>query len=167
MRLTTPAAVLSAMFIAAGGIIHLREWFEVYRHVPASTPGAAVVRVGFPVNAAASILLVIALVLVVRRASRLTHATIVIALAFQVASLATLFATRMGSVFGWSEPTWTPGAEQTRAVEAAAIVALLALAAVARRDRSSGHSQLGHLEDVMRRRDEDPRHAPAVAPTPG
>ena len=43
--------VVAAVFVAAEGI-HLREWLDTYRHVPASVPGAAVVRVGFPVNAA-------------------------------------------------------------------------------------------------------------------
>lgn len=140
MRSTTLMVVLSAMFIAAGGFVHLREWLDIYRHVPASTPGAALVRIGFPVNAAASLVLVIALVLVLRRPSRLTQPTILAALAFQAASLATLIATRVGSVLGWSEPTWTLGAEQTRAIEAAAIVALLALAAVTIHDRTSDHT---------------------------
>lgn len=142
--------VLSAMFIAAGGFVHLREWLDVYRHVPASTPGADLVRVGFPVNAAASLVLAFALVAVFRRPSRLTQPAIFTALAFQAASLATLIATRVDSVLGWSEPTWTLGAEQTRAVEAAAIVALLALATVSRRDRTSVHPHLGHFDVVPR-----------------
>lgn len=142
---------LAAMFIGAGGFVHLRDWLGIYRLVPASASGAAVVRVGFPLNAAASLVLVIALVLVVRRRSRLTQPVIFGALAFQALSLATLIATRVSSVFGWSEPIWTPGAEQTRAVEVAAIIALLALAALSHRDRTGGRSDrddaaLGHLE---------------------
>jgi hypothetical protein len=131
---------LSVMFISAGGFIHLREWLDIYRLVPADVPGAAVVRVGFPVNTAASLVFAIALVLVFRRHSRLTQPVIFAALAVQAASLATLIATRIGSVFGWSESTWTPGAEQTRAVEAAAIVALVALAEL------SGRNGIGDRE---------------------
>lgn len=127
---------LAAMFVGAGGIIHLRQWLEIYRQVPSNAPGAAVVRVGFPLNAAVSLAFVVALVLVltVRRSSRFAQPVILAAVVFQVASLATLVATRIGDVFGWSEPSWTPGAEQTRAVEIAAIVALLGLAALRRRE---------------------------------
>ena len=127
---------ISAMFIAAGGFIHLREWLDLYRHVPADSPGAAVVRLGFPLNAAASLILVIALIVTIRRPSRLTQPLFLSAIAFQAASLATLIATRNGSVLGWTEPSWTPGAEQTRAVEIAAIAALVAVAAFSRRDRT-------------------------------
>lgn len=42
-------------------------------------------------------------------------------------------------VLGWTEPSWTPGAEQTRIVEVAAIAALVALAVLSHRD-PSGHS---------------------------
>jgi hypothetical protein len=135
MRPTTLLAVMSAMFIAAGGFIHLTEWLDLYRHVPANSPGADVVRLGFPHNAAASLVLAIAVLLVTWRRSRLTHPVIFTAIAFQVASLALLIATRVGTVFSWTEPSWTPGAEQSRAVEAAAIAALLALAVLVRGDR--------------------------------
>ncbi|HVE93824.1 MAG TPA: hypothetical protein VNB24_02810 [Acidimicrobiales bacterium] len=128
MRSTTPLLALSAMFIAAGGFIHVRDWLGIYRFVPANLPGSSVVRVGFLVNAVASVVLVAALVFVVRRAPRFTYPAILAAIGFQAASLATLIGTRIGSVFGWSEPIWTSGATQTRAVEVGAIVALLALA---------------------------------------
>jgi hypothetical protein len=143
MQLTTPMVAVSAMFVAAGGLIHFLEWLDIYRHVPSSAPGAAVVRVGFPINAAASLLVVVALVLAFRRASRLTLAVILGALAIQAASLAALITTRVGSLFGWAEPAWTSGAEQTRAVEIAAIVALAGLAAIAHRhDRDRDLSDL-------------------------
>ena len=167
MRFTTPMVVLSAMFIGAGGFVHLREWLDVYREVPASAPGAAVVRIGFPLNAAASLLLVISLVLVFRRPSRLTQPVILAAIAFQAASLATLIATRVGSVFGWSEPTWTPGAEQTRAVEAAAIVALLALAALSRRDRTGGHWDVRDRDNIAPPMANDRDGTTIVVPVPG
>ncbi len=142
VRPETLFLALSSEFILAGGFIHLREWLDVYRRVPATAPGAAVVRVGLPLNTAASLVIVIALVLVVRRRGRLTQPVIFGALAFQVASLATLIASRVDSVFGWSEPTWTSGADQTRAVELAAIAALIVLAALSRHERTGGHSDL-------------------------
>lgn len=142
VRPRTLFLILSSMFVAAGGVIHLREWLDVYRHVPAAIPGAAVVRVGFPLNTAASFVLVVALVLVVWRPSRVTQAVIIGALVIQTASLAMLIATRNASVFGWSEPAWTRAAEQTRAVEVAAIAALLVLASLVRIDRRETRSLL-------------------------
>ena len=133
MQFTTPMVAVSAMFIVAGGLIHFLEWLDIYRHVPAGAPGAAVVRVGFPINAAASVLVVVALVLAFRRAAQITLLVILAALAIQAASLAALITTRIGSLFGWAEPAWTAGAKQTLAVEIAAIVALICLAALARR----------------------------------
>ena len=159
--------VLSAMFIGAGGFIHLREWLDVYRQVPASAPGAAVVRIGFPLNAATSLLFVICLVLVFRRPSRFTQPTVLAAIAFQAASLATLIATRVGSVLGWSEPIWTPGAEQSRAVEAAAIVTLLALAALSRCDRTGGHRDVRDRDDVAPPMANDRDGTTIVVPVPG
>lgn len=150
------------MFIAAGGLIHLREWLNVYRLVPADAPGAAVVRVGFPLNTAASIVIVIALVVVVRRHSRLTQPLIFGALAFQAVALGTLIATRSASVLGWSEPSWTPGADQARAVEIAAIAALLVLAALCRRDRTGLHSDL----DAEPHKANDHDSTPLVDPVP-
>ncbi|HVF76423.1 MAG TPA: hypothetical protein VM938_15410 [Acidimicrobiales bacterium] len=144
MPITTPMVVMSAMFVAAGGFIHARQWLDVYRHVPADAPGAAVVRIGFPLNAAASFLFVVALALVFRRPSRLTRPVVWAAVAFQVASLATLVATRVGSVVGWAEPIWTPAAQQTLAVEAAAIAALVVLALFSRRGQAAA-GPLPHL----------------------
>ena len=135
LRPRTLFLLLSSMFIAAGGFIHLREWRDLYRHVPASSPGADVVRLGFPISFAASLALVVALVVVVRRRSRFAQPVVIAAITFQAASLATLIATRVGTVLGWTEPSWTPGAEQSRAVEIAAIAALLALAALGPHDQ--------------------------------
>lgn len=167
MRFTTPMVVLSAMLIGAGGFIHLREWLDVYRQVPASAPGAAVVRIGFPLNAAASLVLVIALVLVFRRPSRLTQPVIFAAIAFQAASLAALIATRVGSVLGWSEPSWTAAAEQTRAVEAAAIVALLALATLSHRDRTGGRRDAPDRDDAGHHLANDRRGRTIAVRVPG
>jgi hypothetical protein len=147
MKLTTKATTLpllvAAAFVGAGGFIHLREWLDTYRNVPASVPGADVVRIGFPVNAGLSAVIVVALVVAAFAASRAMIALVAVAaVVFQAGSLATLILSRTGSVLGWSEPIWSPAANQTRAVELGAIVALagtLVLLAVAggRTDRSS------------------------------
>jgi hypothetical protein len=130
-------AFLASIFITAGGVIHLRLWLDLYRHLPASSPGASVVRVGFPINVAVSAVVAGALLFIAAR-PRSRAATLVIcaAVAFQVASLATLVATRTGSVLGWSEPSWIGGPEQSRAVEVGALLALVALAAVRRLGRA-------------------------------
>ena len=148
-RSLAPAAPLligAAAFTLAGGYVHLREWLDTYRDIPASVQGSALVRVGFPINAGASLLLAIALVLVAVRPVRRSALVVAAAVAFQAGSLATLIGTRVGTVVGWSEPIWTRGAEQTRAVEIGALV-LLALAVLVR----------------VRGRRSSPRHAVATA----
>jgi len=133
----------AAGYVAAGGYVHLREWFEQYRSVPASVSGAAVVRVGFPINAAVSVVLAALLVAAAVRLPRLAVPAIVATAAFQAAALALLVASRVGSVAGWSEPAWTLGAEQARAVE---IGALLSLAAAAGLGWMRARSRRVHLQ---------------------
>ncbi len=116
--------ISSALFVAAGGYVHFREWFDTYRHLPANVPGVAIVRVGFPLNTVASVLLVGALVFCMVRRSRFSPWVVASAIVFEVGSLLTLIATRTGNVFGWSEHIWTLGADQTRAVELGSIAAL-------------------------------------------
>ncbi len=127
-RFTAPLLVVAASFVAAGGYVHLREWLDTYRHVPAGAAGSVVVRVGFPLNAALSLVLAAALVYNACRRSRFTPHVIVAAVAFQAASLGVLIATRTGTFLGWSEPSWTLGADQTRAVQIGALVSLAAAA---------------------------------------
>lgn len=139
------AAVLlsAAVLILAGGYVHLREWLETYRDVPASVPGAAVVRVGFPVNAVVSLAIAVSLVATMLRLARYTTTIVLAAITFQAASLATLILSRTGSVFGWREPVWTHGANQARAVEIGALIALaaaLAIIRVQRRAATPSHS---------------------------
>lgn len=124
-------ASLAALFIAAGGYVHLREWLDVYRKIPAEQSGAFVVRVGFPVNAGLSLVVASAVLAVMtRRWSRFALPVLAGAFLFQGASLATLIATRTGSVLGWTEPIWTRGAKQSLAVEVGALVTLLGAAAL-------------------------------------
>jgi hypothetical protein len=125
-KATTVPLLVAAAFVGAGGFIHLREWLNTYRDVPASVPGADVVRVGFPLNAALSAVIAVALVVAAFSASRRFIVIVTAsALLFQAGSLATLILSRTGSVLGWSEHDWSPAADQTRAVE---IVALIAVA---------------------------------------
>jgi predicted transporter len=144
-QLITLLVILAALLVGAGGFVHLREWLDTYRHVPSSVPGAAVVRVGFPINAATSLVIALALVATIWRFGRHTTAVAAGAIAFQAASLGTLILSRTGSVFGWKEPVWTDGANQARAVEIAALIALVGVIAVerfvrtGRRIRSTGH----------------------------
>jgi hypothetical protein len=120
----------AALFIAAGGFIHLKEWLATYRHVPATVPGSALVRVGFPLNAAASATLAVALVACAFWPRRLTPVVVAAAVLFEVGSLTTLILSRTGSVLGWMEPIWTRGADQTRAVELGALMSLAAVIAI-------------------------------------
>src|SRR5688500_6817351 len=87
-----------------GGFVHPREWLETYRHVPASVAGAAVVRVGFPLSAAASVAIAVALAFCAVRRTRFTPHIIAAAMVFQAASLAALILTRTGSFLGWTDP---------------------------------------------------------------
>jgi len=134
-RTTTPLLLASAMFVAAGGFVHLREWLDSYRDVPAAAPGSAVVRLGFPVNAGLSLLVAAALVLTAFRLRRLAPYVVAGAVAFQAGALATLVVSRTGSLWGWAEPVWTLGADQTRAVEIGALVMLAFVAVAWRQER--------------------------------
>ena len=99
-RRTTPLLLVAAVFVAAGGYIHLRDWIEIYRSVPFSVAGAGVVRLGFPINAAVSVVLALALVVTVFRWRRFTPMVVGATLAFQAASLAALIVSRTGSLAG-------------------------------------------------------------------
>ncbi len=126
-KLTIPLVILSALFVAAGGYIHLTEWLDVYRDLPSETPGVEVVQVGFPVNVAVSVLAVVALGVAAWRLPKLLWLVVAGTVAFQVGSLATLILSRTGSVFGWTEPVWNDAANQARAVEIGALLSLAAL----------------------------------------
>ena len=65
------------------------------------------------------------------------------ALVFQAGSIAALVISREGSLFGWMEPTYTPGAEQALAVEIGAAVCLVALAGL------DGLRRRSHASPVM------------------
>ncbi len=135
-RLTGSMLFASAAYVVAGGYIHVSEWLEQYRFVPTSAPGAALVRIGFPVNAALSVVLAVVLVAAAVRLPRLVVPAAVGTMAFQAASLTFVIGSRIGTVLGWSEPVWTTAAEQTRAVEIGALLTLAAAVVVHRSARS-------------------------------
>jgi hypothetical protein len=124
-----PLLLSAAVYTLAGGYVHLRAWLDIYRHVPAQIPGAWVVRLGFPVTAAVSVVLVAALVVAATRVPKLALPVIAANAAFQMASLGVLIGTRVTSVFGWTESGWTGPAGQIRAAEAGTLV-MLGLTAV-------------------------------------
>jgi hypothetical protein len=129
-RITSLLAAAAALLVLLGGYVHAREWLDTYRHVPGGVDGAFVVKVGFPVNAATSVVLAVALLACVVRWHRHLPLAVAATFAFEAASLATLILSRTGSVLGWAEPDWTNGANQARMVEVGALLALGALAAV-------------------------------------
>lgn len=131
-RPTTPIVLFAALFVAAGGVVHVREWVDRYRHIPAAVPGSAVVRIGFPVNAAASFALAVALVVTLFVARRLATAVLACTAVFEGASLIALILSHTANLAGWMENGWTPGADATRAVELAALAALAGVAIVRR-----------------------------------
>ena len=126
-----PMILAAALFVLAGGYVHLREWLAFYRDIPAEVTGSAVVRLGFPLNAAASLVLAAGLVASVFVFRRLAPVIVAGSALFQVSSLAVLVQTRTGTVLGWSEASWTLGAKQTLAVEIGALACLAGVAIVA------------------------------------
>jgi len=125
-RLTLLLPALAAALVAAGGALHLRDWLRTYRAVPWEVPGAWVVRIGFPVNAAVSVVVGVVLVGAAIRFRQLLGAAIAVAICFQLASIGALVFSRHGGVFGWVEPGWTTQARQILGSEIAAVVVLLA-----------------------------------------
>jgi len=130
-RPVSPLLFAIAALVAAGGYVHLREWLGSYRTIPSAVPGAAVVKVGFPITAAISAVLAVFLIaMALRRQDWNRTAAVVLGATavFQVVSLAVLILSRTDSVFGWSEPAWTRGADQIRAVEVGALICLAQVA---------------------------------------
>ncbi len=111
--------------------MHLREWLGFYRQLPASIPGSAVVRVGFPVTAAISAVLALLLVFSALRGGHFVPYVVGGAFLFHGASLAALVASRNGSLLGWTEATWTGAAREATLAEIAAMVSLFAALAIA------------------------------------
>ena len=127
----SPLLLAVAALVAAGGYVHLREWLGSYRSLPSAVPGAAVVKVGFPITAAISVVLAVVLVATALRRqdwNRTAAVVLGVTAVFEAVSLAVLILSRTDSVFGWSEPAWTRGADQIRAVEVGALICLFQVA---------------------------------------
>ena len=138
----TPLALATAAFVAAGGFIHLREWWETYRDVPSSVPGSWVVRVGFPVDVALSVVAVSALVGAVWTGRRLAMVAGGI-LAFQVGASVAAVVSREASLFGWTENGYNAAVRQAFAVQAGAALCVVALMALAGVEAGWGRSRSG------------------------
>ncbi len=122
--------------------MHLREWLVLYRDIPSSISGADVVRIGFPLNAVASVLVALLLVASAFAGRKLRVAAVASAGMFQVASLLVLVLSRYGGVGGWVERDWTRGATQTLALEIGALALLALMTVVVAFDRRTGD---GHV----------------------
>jgi hypothetical protein len=120
-QLIRPLVGATIVYTLANGYVHLHEWLAGYRRLPASLSGSWVVRLGFPAAAATAIVLTAVLAVAATRRARFVVPALVLAAGFHAATLGLLIATRTGSVFGRSEPVWTPGANQTRLVAAAGL----------------------------------------------
>ncbi|HEV3401508.1 MAG TPA: hypothetical protein VG078_06760 [Acidimicrobiales bacterium] len=131
-----PLLVAAAVCTAGGAYVHLREWLALYRHLPATIPGSAVVRVGFPLHAVMAGGLAVLLLFCALRGGRLVRYVVGGTLAFQFGAVAALVVSRTGSLFGWSEATWTGGATEALLTALGAIASLgaaLVVGAVERR----------------------------------
>lgn len=126
-RVRTAIRVAAAVLVVIGGVLHLNIWRTDYRgsKLPGSVPGSFVVKVGFPVNAAASLLLAIALVVLAERL-----VVVIAGVLFEAACILTLVLSRGGGVFGWKEQGWGNKPTSVLVAEIAATVALVVLAAV-------------------------------------
>lgn len=130
LRLARPLLGLAALFVLAGGWVHLRDWAELYRKLPNQIPGVWVVKEGFLANVVASLVFAAAIAFVALRQTKRTNLVLAAVAGFQLSSLAVLILSRTGSVAGWNESTWTLGANQARAVEIGALLCLAAAAVV-------------------------------------
>lgn len=112
--------IAAAVFLLAGGLVHLQLWRSGYRGIPYIGPM-------FAANAALSALL--ALVIAVWTARGVAIAGI----AFAASSLGALVLSRTVGFLGFNETAWTDEAIKAATAEVGAIVALVVLSAAVRR----------------------------------
>lgn len=138
--LRTILRVSTAALVLAGGFIHYRLWQEEYKDLPAVVPGRWVARTGFPINAASSLLLAVALIAIgFSLFARLRPFVLLGALGLELGSIAMLVTTRYRAVFGWLEKAdWGTGPKRTIVVEILAVVGLLAVIVLDRDRRPAG-----------------------------
>lgn len=120
---STAWRIVAAVLVLLGGLFHYQIWDSDYREIPdGAVDGLDVVKIGFPVNAAVSVILAVLLVVVARR-----PIVWLAALLFELASIVTLVLSREASVLGWKEPDWNADAKKVLLVEALAVVVLALL----------------------------------------
>lgn len=134
-RLRRAVIGAAGLAVLAGGLLHLNTWNSDYREIPDGVvPGLWVVKVGFPVNTLASVLLAAGLIAVAFGAlSRIRLVVLGAALALQVGSIAALIVSRGPGIFGWSEKGWEGDAVQILIVEVVAAALLVAAFVLDRR----------------------------------
>lgn len=121
------ARVLAAAFVVGGGLVHLWLWQDGYRAVPK-------VGTSFLLNAAASGVVAVALVVFAR--GRTATAVSVIAVLFSIASAGALVLSRTTGFLGFTEKVWSDQSIQAFTAELGAVVAVaLILVDRARRSR--------------------------------
>ena len=124
--MTTVLRLVAAALVLAGGLLHYQIWDSDYRDIPdGALPGLDVVKIGFPVNAAVSVLLAVLLVVFARR-----PIVWLAALLFELACIVTLVLSRQASVFGWEETGYNDDAKKVLVVEVLSVVVLGLLLAV-------------------------------------
>ncbi|MCU1353881.1 MAG: hypothetical protein JWM05_3090 [Acidimicrobiales bacterium] len=135
--------VLAAVAVLLGGIWHYQIWDKTYRGLPDQIPGVWVVKQGFPINAASSVLL--AALLVATAAGVLSRLRMVVALgalALEASSIVVLVLTRGRGFFRWQEKgDWGHDPKRVLAVESIAVVLLLITLAFDTSDRSAAGRQ--------------------------
>lgn len=131
----TPLALgvwlVSAIGVLAGGLLHLKIWDSDYRDLPsdAGIPGAWVVKTGFPINTAVSVLVAAAVAVCAFGLLRVIRPYLIpVALAVEVASIGALVASRQSSIFGWAEKGYDSQAKQVLLVEIVTVVLLVGAA---------------------------------------
>lgn len=125
--------IAAAVFVSAGGLVHLQLWRSGYRGIPYVGPLFVA-----DVAASAVLALLVALLVVVGRrrgAARLVRAVAVAGIAFSLSSLAALVMSRTVGVLGFTEPEWTNQAIRATTAEIGAVVAFAVLLVASRQPR--------------------------------
>ncbi len=124
----TAVAGLSALGVLYGGILHFQIWKSDYKDIPdGAVPGLWVVKKGFPINAAVSVVLAIALLLfAVGVIVRLGKLAVLGAAAVELGSIIALVLSRKASIFGWKETGWDGDAKKVLVTEIVSVVLLVA-----------------------------------------
>jgi hypothetical protein len=124
----TVVAVLAALGVGAGGLYHYGVWKDRYKGdlLPDDYPGAWVVKKGFPINAAVSILLALVILAFAFGAIQvLGRFAVLAALGVQAGSIVAIVLSRQASIFGWKETGWDTDAKKILVIEIVSAILLL------------------------------------------